>query len=329
MDRFWRKGRRSPPGLILRARLGAVSSLSSTRRRLNKGLRRSGAIRRAAMSIDQIVTDGLIAVFTHPGAALTLSGLLFTGCLAVLATTWLRRVRPLTRALLTRIWAVSAYVPRDRADKARSGFARNADAIHDAMMKRGPETYALQRDWLDFQQSFVELEPEAVSSASRAGVFFAGAGDPGRSMEWWANIFVALGLMLTFLGIVAALAQATRAIGVGADQAAMQTALAGLLGVAAAKFWTSIAGVGSSLVLRMVGRRWRDMLEGLEDQLCEVLDAGVRHISPQAIALRQLSELQRLNTLISRQLETASPAKQSSQTPPSLLTGVRRSADLV
>lgn len=250
------------------------------------------------MTPDRIVTNAIITLFTFPGAALLLSAAIFGACILVLATTFTRQVAPLKKALQKRLNAVADCVSGDTAERLRASFSRNVGAVHDAMSARDRGSYVLQRAWLDYEQSFVDIEPEVVASSSRAGMFFHGAGDPGRAMDWWANIFVAVGLMFTFLGIVAALSQATAAIGAGQDAQVMQKALAGLLEIAAAKFWTSIAGVGASLVLRLYGRRWRTALERLEDELCEVLDAGVRHISPQVIALRQLVELQKLNGLL-------------------------------
>lgn len=257
------------------------------------------------MSLDHLFNDALIAVFTFPGAAIMLSGVLLSGCIAVLFTTWSRQVRPLRLALLKRVTEVGSCISGDTPERLRASFARNMGAVHGTMSARDKGSYVLQRAWLDYEQSFVDLEPDEIASSTRSEVFFEGAGDPGRAMEWWANIFVALGLMFTFLGIVAALSQATNAIGAGKDASVMQAALAALLGISAAKFWTSIAGVGSSLILRLYGRRWRQSLERLEDELCELLDAGVRHISPQALALRQLKELQALNAALAR----VSPAR--------------------
>ncbi len=254
--------------------------------------------------IDHLITSGLIAIFARPGAALLLSGIIFAGAAAVLFSTWIGRVKPLHQALFDRIAAVGGGVSADPA-ASRAAFARNYEAINSAMLARGKGAFPFQRAWLDLQRTFVDLEPGEISSSSRAGVFFGGAGDPGRAMDWWANIFVAIGLMMTFLGIVAALSQATNAIGAGGDATVMQKALASLLAIAAAKFWTSVAGIASSLVMRIVGRRWRVRLEDMEDELCESLDAGVRHISPQALALLQLSELKRIADALARTPDAA------------------------
>lgn len=254
------------------------------------------------MSIDHVFSGLLIRLFTFPGAALYLSGSILASAILVLYTAWVRDVAPLRRALLRRVLAMSEQISAGTAERKRASFASNLEEVDRTMAARDPGSYVLQRAWLEYKQSFVQLEPGVIASSAPAGAFFNGAGVGGRAMEWWSNIFVAVGLMFTFLGIVAALGQATIAISSGQDAIAMRSALAGLLGVAAAKFWTSIAGVGTSLILRLYGRRWRTSLERLEDELCSLLDAGIRHISPQAVALRQLTELQELRLAISELL---------------------------
>jgi hypothetical protein len=245
-------------------------------------------------ALDQLVTGLVITIFATPGAALILSGIIFASCAALIFRTEFSVVSPLVGALLKRIEALPRALFSGDPTQARAAFAKNQEAISLAMNQWARPDYPLQRAWLDYQQSFVELEPGVYSSSARAGDFFVGAGDPGRALDWWANIFVAVGLMFTFLGIVAALGQATSAIGSGGDATVMQGALATLLGIAAAKFWTSIAGIGSSLLLRVYARRWRRRLESLEEELCSALDAGVHHISPQAIAAMQLAELRKI-----------------------------------
>lgn len=244
------------------------------------------------MDIESAAVGLLIALFSKPGSALLLAMAILAFAVAVMAVTWVREVRPLSRALVDRLHFVM------RAAGAQPEplrlFAQEYDAIDGAMMRSDPPAPDLQRAWLEFRQTFVRLEPEAVSASSRADQFFGGAGRAGRTMEWWANIFVAIGLLFTFLGIVAALSQATRAIGAGASADQMQAALAALLSIAAAKFWTSVAGILASLILRVVGRRWRDRLEGDEEELCEALDSCVQHISPQSVSLLQLEQLRRL-----------------------------------
>ena len=241
----------------------------------------------------------LIALFSRPGSALLLAMGIFAFAMAVLAVTWWSRVRPMSAALMKRLEALSVAGSAAPASLAR-GFASRLEQVDLAMMSRSPSVPQLPQSWMEYRQTFVELEEDVISASSHADDYFQGAGAPGRTLEWWANIFVAIGLLFTFLGIVAALSQATRAIQAGASADAMQAALSQLLDIAAAKFWTSVAGIAASLVLRIVGRGWRDRLEAEEDELCETLDACVAHISPQSVSLLQLRELRRLADALDR-----------------------------
>lgn len=245
------------------------------------------------MDLERASTNALIAIFSHPGAALLLAMGIFAAALAVLVGIWRLDVHPLSRALWKRRTFLDEVVGRTRGPVAE--FAADPAGV-DAVLGGGDAgAYHLQRAWLDYKQTFVDLQAGEITSSSRAAEFFEGAGGPGRRLEWWSNIFVAVGLLFTFLGIVAALSQATQAVDAGGGPDVMQAALGALLGIAAAKFWTSVAGIGSSLLLRIVGRRWRDRLDRAEDELCEALDACVVHLSPQRVALMQLDELRRLN----------------------------------
>ncbi len=249
-------------------------------------------MRADAMNMEQAAVGLLIALFSHPGTALLLALGIFACSLLILARIWWLEVRPMARALFERLTVVNGLV--NAPGTASANFARQFDDVEKVMMRSQPSAPTLNRAWIDYRQTFIQIDDDAISTSTHAGDYFLGAGAVGRTMEFWANIFVAIGLLFTFLGIVAALSQATAAIAAGASADQMQAALAQLLSIAAAKFWTSIAGIGSSLVLRIVGRRWRASLEQEEDQLSEALDACVRHVSPQSVALLQLQELQRL-----------------------------------
>lgn len=110
-------------------------------------------------------------------------------------------------------------------------------------------------------------------------------------LAWWANIFVALGLTATFLGIIAALVGAVGAMSGGADMTRMQQALIGLLTITAAKFWTSIGGVLASIILRWFDRRWHSATTRRLEALCDRLEYGTLFSPPQRIAADQLREL--------------------------------------
>ena len=69
------------------------------------------------------------------------------------------------------------------------------------------------------------------------------------------NLFVGVGLFVTFLGLVAALGAAAEAITQGAESSkAMKEPIQNLLKAASAKFYASFAGLGVSLLLNTMFR---------------------------------------------------------------------------
>jgi hypothetical protein len=64
-------------------------------------------------------------------------------------------------------------------------------------------------------------------------------GDRHRGLNWFANIFIAIGLLITFLGIIAALST----LDFSGGTAVMQSRLNDLMKVAGAKFWASVGAL--------------------------------------------------------------------------------------
>jgi hypothetical protein len=80
----------------------------------------------------------------------------------------------------------------------------------------------------------------------------------------------------------------------------MQGALINLLTIAATKFWTSIAGVLASIILRLAARRRRQLIEAQEAHFFALLDACVRFAPPEKVMLEQLTVLGRIEAALVR-----------------------------
>jgi len=72
----------------------------------------------------------------------------------------------------------------------------------------------------------------------------------------------------------------------------------GLLAIAATKFWTSIAGVLASIVLRIVARLRRRRILQLETSFFTALDACVVYMPPEKVVLEQMHALHRIETAL-------------------------------
>jgi hypothetical protein len=113
------------------------------------------------------------------------------------------------------------------------------------------------------------------------------------------NYLVGLGLLFTFLGLVAALYFASAGVTAANIQAA-QGALRDLLAAATFKFVTSIAGLGASIVyssrektqLYRVGHRLA--------RLCTALEQRLVPVTPEYLGIVQLAEMKSQSTLLRR-----------------------------
>lgn len=104
--------------------------------------------------------------------------------------------------------------------------------------------------------------------------------------------FVGLGLLLTFIGLIAALSVAAPAVSAeNADEA--KKALNDLLHAATFKFATSIAGLGGSLLLSFFGRAYMMFLDTAVTKLAEEIERPLRFVSAQEMN-REIGETLKL-----------------------------------
>ncbi|HZG46801.1 MAG TPA: hypothetical protein VEZ41_11150 [Allosphingosinicella sp.] len=256
----------------------------------------------------QGINSALIWFFTGiPGVGENLAFLLFLGLLGwaayLIVRAYLRHHRPMMLALEKRLAILDDVLGGEDLDEQQSAFTRRFHEVDAEMRGSGRQTHDLQRAWCEFKETIVDPNAAPIRNTVRPESFFLHLSDGARGLNWWANIFVALGLTITFLGIVAALAAATDALGTAADPAMMQASLVTLLSVTAAKFWTSVGGVAGSILLRTFDRRWKMQVEAALSRLSDSLENGMHYLPPQTIAASQLEEA-REQTTASKALAT-------------------------
>lgn len=237
------------------------------------------------------VNQGLVQFFEIPGIALVVAlAILGVAICIILWTRW-TRFAPLRDALNSRIAELNFVDSAGTAEDAQQEFAARFENVSTAMLAAGRKTKELRHAWTQFSETIIDPTDRTLRATARPDGYFLHIGDDIRVLNWWANIFVAIGLVFTFLGIVAALSKATETMGgSAADMAAMQTALTELLTIAAAKFWTSIAGVGASILLRIFDRRWRQSTRHQLEVVCEKLEHGTLFSPAQRLAAEHLAE---------------------------------------
>ena len=240
------------------------------------------------------VTSFVVAVFSMPGAALLMAAAILVFAIGLIIQSGHFEYTPLRDDFRRR----ADLLEELRGDRQIS-FAENFEAID----KRfgGMAHPVLELGWAHYRSQLTPTEDHRLAASIHAADAFDHADTPARTLEWWANLMVAIGLVITFMGIVAALTEATAAMAPdagGSGGAAMQGALIHLLTIAATKFWTSIAGVLASIILRLAARRRRQVIEGLEAHLFALLDACVRFAPPEKVMLEQLAVLARIEAAL-------------------------------
>lgn len=112
------------------------------------------------------------------------------------------------------------------------------------------------------------------------------------SWKVWTGLFVSIGLLLTFLGLIAALAATKQSIEVGGgDQQKMIVALENLLDTASAKFTMSLTGLFCSILFTGFHRFCSLRLEHAVSGLNHAIERRVDFVSLEGIADRQLSAI--------------------------------------
>ncbi|MFT3997438.1 MAG: hypothetical protein QM667_08525 [Asticcacaulis sp.] len=241
----------------------------------------------------------MVLAFGSPGVALILAGSILLFALGLIGFTAFRVYNPLLMEIRDRWNLLTGLSGRNR----RLAFFEQFSAVDTRFSGTGGDgraSAALVLGWANYRSLLVDSEGDGFVTSIRAAEAFDRLDEPARALEWWANILVAVGLVITFLGIVAALSEATSAMASGGGGAQMQNALMGLLAIAATKFWTSISGVLCSIILRIVARFWRKAIESAEAGLFVTLDSCVGFMPPEKVSLEQLKSLKRLEDTLSK-----------------------------
>jgi uncharacterized protein YukE len=202
---------------------------------------------------------------------------------------------------------------------------RLVDIEHDLKRDRSGEGRQLAEAVAEFRETLIEPARNGggnVQNSVRPSTFLNledlrfGLG----SWRVWPGLFVSAGLLLTFLGLIAALAVTQKGLADGGgDQRKMVEALELLLGTASAKFIMSVTGLMCSIVFTMAHRVLSTGLERAVSALNRALEAKLDFISLEAIADRQLAAVREQTAqqqLLNTQLiaELSKPLERMTQT---------------
>lgn len=241
-------------------------------------------------SVLDLLLGGLEVVYGRPWVAFV-ALLIMLAWSGVLCWRAAGRTKPYLAAAKARVAALRAALEGDaNPDAERAAFSRNYVEVAKALNDGAGAAEPLVQAWREFHESIVDENDSPIRNTTRPSAFFSRAKPRLSGLLFASNVFVAAGLILTFLGLVVALRTAAENMG---DAAQAQGALTLLLTVASAKFLTSIGGIGASLILRFAEHGLAKRVNAATDEICALLERGLLYVPPQRLAVEQLDELRR------------------------------------
>lgn len=240
------------------------------------------------------IGDGLALIGTDADSAPVLAALSGTDFIFSLASL----IAAIAFALMVtfgvlHVIAIISVLYRLRHLVARQATRADFAAEYDqSIYHRLEGSKLLGHAWHKFDETLIKPapgEPPLIKSTVRPQSFihYGAIREQLFGLKMMASIpgyFVAVGLLLTFAGIVLALYKAGSASSAGGVEQ-MQVAMTELLQIASFKFATSIAGLGCSLVLSIFFKVYTIWLEASVHKFCEVVEARLKYVPPQSVAI--------------------------------------------
>jgi ABC-type transporter Mla subunit MlaD len=148
--------------------------------------------------------------------------------------------------------------------------------------------------WAEFSETLViddTVSPPVLRNSVRPSGFFNLEDlhyGPGF-FRYLPGLFVSVGLLLTFLGLISALQAIGSGLSETVDPEKMRSALNALLGAASAKFIMSLTGLLASILFTIALRVSIGRVERAIHLLCARLEERLSFISLEGVALKQLA----------------------------------------
>jgi len=187
--------------------------------------------------------------------------------------------------------------------EGHSQFAESFEVVRPAL-ESNP---LLGHAWKEFCETLILPTDQAaprIKNTRRPEEYFnnsvlVDAGLNLRLYEAIPNYFVGIGLLLTFVGLVAAISFASEGV-VAPDITIAKEALRKLLGAATFKFLTSIAGLIASIWFSYTKKRYIQGFDRLLHRFCRLLEERMDYVSQEKLASEQLEEQKRQTTQLEK-----------------------------
>ena len=196
----------------------------------------------------------------------------------------------------------SAYKAVSKID-TQEYFTENYNTIDEALKKN----HILRHGWSEFtetlvmpqnNQDFIQVIRNTIRPNYYLNTHEVEASLKLNRLHFLSNFLIGIGLLLTFVGLVAALTKTGAAMDVkGAD---LQEPLKELIKVAAFKFWTSVAGLLSSLGLRLFYEVQHHSIKNILRKINTKIELGLQFVTPENIAIQNLREAEEQSAAMKR-----------------------------
>ncbi|MFK7846329.1 MAG: hypothetical protein AB8G77_13610 [Rhodothermales bacterium] len=171
------------------------------------------------------------------------------------------------------------------------GFSQFQNDIREMKTKSEPWK-SLCRSWGEFSETIItdEISDPVVLRNSVRPSTFLNTEDLGFGTGFYRvypNAFVSVGLLLTFLGLVAALHEFSQSMS-GSASGGMDSAMTNFMQIASAKFIMSLVGLLCSIILTLLIRRRSGGIERALNRVCQKIEERLSFVSLEDIGFRQL-----------------------------------------
>ena len=273
-------------------------------------------------AILEALLGGVLERFVAPGStfAAGLAIILIGIAVAIILIQALTRILPTWLALNIRCGIIArALAGATTAEDRHRQFARNYSELIDPAMSAGfdrplsqwtrrvlvwlgVET-PLRLAWSELKETFIdESEQDVIRNTARPqGYILHAVGNPA-SWGWLSGFFVSLGLLFTFVGIVAVLDVSATAISETASQSAggadegggvgdIQDAIIQIVAGASSKFYASIGGIFAAILLRFFVSIFTGLIRQRVERLSDLIESGLSYVPEQRLIVEQLNQL--------------------------------------
>ncbi len=215
-------------------------------------------------------------------------------------------------AIALRMWSVQKEILNEIGAgteavlryKTPEQFSAHFGDVHSVLS--GNES--LGRSWEEFEETLIHpLEDiddpsyRVFRNTKRPSEFFISSHFLGRISPFFKpEDFIGIGLLLTFLGLVAALVEAGTGLNASGDTAGMKEVILTLLATAGGKFIASIGGVLGSLVVSITHHRLSDSVNRKIGLFSDALEERLIFDSAEKIAADQYGHMKRQTANLER-----------------------------